>query len=126
MSPVVESLRTAGFTVVDRRRQPRLRVDQCVRMRVLEDGGENWGNATVVDCSGSGLGLRFADPLSEGKYVLIDWRDGYFVGLVRNCRPAGQSWRVGIELEHLRAFRSLVFELMETTRERSTISEPAP
>jgi hypothetical protein len=98
-----------AFDVADRRRHGRIRLEECGQ--VAGRSGPGWTVASVTDCSDSGIGLCTSQEFECGTNIVLSWNGGYFVGNVRNARPDGNLWRVGIELELLTAHAWLLHQL---------------
>jgi hypothetical protein len=97
----------------ERRKLPRLQVDQFVGISFVDDGAD-WCRGSVTDCTELGLGLSSPRPAEPGTAVVIEWDSGYFVGAVRNCALSNNVWRLGVELEPVRAGKVLVGDLIRT------------
>lgn len=57
--------------------------------------------ATIVDISGSGLGLLVPVPLSTGDGIAVDSEMNMALGTVRYCRKSSKGFRVGVQLHHV-------------------------
>lgn len=81
----------------ERRRARRIRINEPVLLLV---GADTW-TGCLVDFSTSGLCIQTDSEVTAGAAVAIEWCYGYFIACVRNCRPAGDKFLVGVELEPL-------------------------
>lgn len=86
---------------MDRRAEPRLRVDCPVTLRVL---GEDYGAAVparIVDISGRGLGVELRSPIPAGTLVQVECADDLLLGEVVYGRPGPDGLHtLGLKIEH--------------------------
>jgi hypothetical protein len=84
--------------LVERRKQPRLKVSESVILIALGDPGSRPIEACVVDMSISGMQVRVPAPLPCDTLVKIDGENELVLGHVRYCEPDRGAYRVGIQL----------------------------
>ena len=103
-SPVDTSLRLQDFDATDapgdeRRREPRA---ACSRpIAILPYCEDRFLHGRFVDCSVHGVGLIVPQPLAVDENFLLKLRGEsltLLVYVIRNCRPADGSFRIGGEL----------------------------
>lgn len=85
----------------DRRREPRLPMDERASMHVLNPllGGRRL--IRVLDVSRGGLMLSSPVPLQLGTLIQVHLRNFIVMGEVRHCTPFGDEFRAGIQVENV-------------------------
>ena len=97
----------------ERRESPRLKVYERVSVSGPPDYSY-WSASSVIDCSEGGLGIYSARPFQPGELIIVSWNAGHFIGVVRDCSPAGEVWRLGVAFEPVDSTRILLAELRLT------------
>jgi hypothetical protein len=82
---------------MERRTEPRIEVNQVVKVTRLGDE-QSTGSGTVISISGGGIGVIVDHPLPVGEPVQVELPDILVLGDVRHCTQDGQQYRAGIEL----------------------------
>jgi|ERR1700680_1589380 hypothetical protein len=92
----------------DRRSEPRFPVDQPVVVTILDSGGREPFEGTVVDLSRSGLGVRVPYSIDLDRRVEIRWSRGTVIAEVRNClRMSPHNYRVGLKTSEVLALAEI-------------------
>ena len=81
------------------RSQPRLEIDEPVHVTVLGES-ETRFLGRIINYSGNGLGLFAERPAAEGAALKVEWRDTLLLGEVCYCRPEGDGFAIGLDVEH--------------------------
>jgi hypothetical protein len=81
------------------RSQPRLEIDEPVHVTVLGES-ETRFLGRIANYSGNGIGLFAEGPALEGSALKVEWRDTLLLGEVRYCRPEGEGYAIGLDVEH--------------------------
>ena len=56
---------------------------------------------TVLNASGTGLGLAVSEPVEPGTAVRIDLGEVLLLGEIVYCQPAKGAWAIGLELDQV-------------------------
>lgn len=83
---------------MNQRREPRFQTDQSVQLTIFGDP-DIQVPATVRNVSGRGLGLEVPHRVEVGSALKVVVDDAILLGEVIYCRPQGNTWYTGIELE---------------------------
>jgi PAS domain S-box-containing protein len=108
-------------TVKDRRTGNRIPTEEPVQLRVL-GGNPVQHKAQLLDFSQHGIRVALDHVVAAGANVIAEWRSGFLVGVVRNCRRGSDGWDIGIELEALPSSRAMVANLKTATEEKNSSS----
>jgi hypothetical protein len=84
--------------LVERPKQPRLKVGESVMLIALGAPGSRPIEACVVDMSSTSVQVRVPAPLPCDTLVKIDGENELVLGEVRYCEPERGAYRVGIQL----------------------------
>lgn len=119
--PPYSSVRHVPITVcMERRREPRLKPEQPVRVTILDESGQHL-DAVVHDVSGRGLGLMTSRPVEAGKALKIQLENAMLLAEAVYCQAAGSGFYVGVELDQiLDGLASLARSLEEFSPEKPT------
>jgi hypothetical protein len=83
---------------VERRKEPRLHVNESVMLLVLGPQGTHPIEGCVVDLSNNGVQVRVPGPVPLDTVIKIDGLDALILGKVCHCRPDLGAYRLGIQL----------------------------
>jgi PilZ domain-containing protein len=86
---------------VEHRREPRFKPHQPARVKVLGLSPTWEIQATTLDISGSGMGLRSDLPLPCGAPVEIETNGTVSHGTVCRCEPDDGCYEVGIQVTEI-------------------------
>lgn len=89
-----------GSMSEERRSLPRFSVNDQILLEVLHGGGFRF-LATLTDYSAKGLRVSLAQPLSAGTPVSLKTEGLLILGEVVWCKPIGDGYEAGIELEQM-------------------------
>ena len=84
---------------MERRKHARLRPSDAISVTILSDESV-CVEATVVDQSARGLGLRLRAPLIPGTPVKIELGDELLLAEVTHCVRQGGEFRAGLVVKH--------------------------
>ena len=84
---------------MDLRSQLRLETDKPVHVTVLGEC-ETKLLGRITNYSTYGLGLLVEKRLPIGAAVKVEWSHTLLLGEVSHCRPEGDGFAIGLELEH--------------------------
>ena len=85
--------------LVERRREPRIRIDEYVRVTALTDPPGNPIIGKTVDLSGRGLSLVLPQSVPRGVPVRVDQSDRLLLGDIVYCLEDDGVFRVGIQVD---------------------------
>ena len=81
----------------DRRRAPRVDLNEPAEMRQLRPFAQPFFHVRVVNLSGSGMRVHSGQFFDPGTLVQVSFKETVSVGEVRYCLPAGGRFHVGIQ-----------------------------
>lgn len=84
---------------MDLRSQQRLEADDPVHVTVLGEC-ETKILGHVTNYSSKGIGLTISARVSVGAAVKVEWSNTLLLGEVCYCRPVGDGFAIGLQLEH--------------------------
>jgi hypothetical protein len=84
---------------MDSRSQPRLETNEPVHVTVLGACDTRF-LGRITNRSGRGIGLLAEQPAPLGSAVKVEWGHTLLLGEVCHCRPVGDGYAIGLELEH--------------------------
>jgi hypothetical protein len=102
----------ADDVLVERRKQPRLKVRESVMLITLGTPGGHPIEACVVDMSSNGVQVRVPTQLPRETLVKIEGEHELILGQVCHCEPEGGAYRVGIRLTSPLPSLALELELL--------------
>lgn len=97
---------------VDRRREPRLEVQEPVEITILTEPEIHFRGWTV-NISGRGMRLLLEQPVPLGSAIRVDLSDRVLLGEACYCQPEGDRWVAGLQLEHCLARAAELARLLE-------------
>jgi hypothetical protein len=118
----------------DRRRYPRFKQNDVVRITLLSEDGRS-ADARIVDASVGGIRLESPLLFATGSLVKVEWKDTLLLGEVLYAQPAGSTNTLGIELtralygvSELRRLNSSLIGADQSKRDRNreAIAEAKP
>lgn len=93
---------------MERRKEPRLKINQDVTITVLGQMIAAPMQAGVLDISGNGMRLRVPAKIPCGAGIKIDSKNALVLAEVSRCVREGHSYAVGVTLLHsLSVFKDL-------------------
>jgi hypothetical protein len=92
---------------VERRREPRIRTNERVRVTQLTGSENAVFDARIIELSGRGLRVSVPYPLMVGSAIKIERPGELWLGEVVYCRASGDSFQAGVEIDQ--AFRDSVY-----------------
>jgi hypothetical protein len=84
---------------MDSRSQPRLETDEPVHVTVLGECDTKF-LGRITNSSTRGIGLVVDRRVLLGSAVKVEWGHTLLLGEVRYCRPEGDGFAIGLDLEH--------------------------
>jgi PilZ domain len=87
---------------MDMRRAPRFFAGQTVAVTVYAEPLSTYA-AEVRNASGHGLGLFLPSPVKSGTALRVSLEDSILLGEAVHCRPEGEGYLVGVQLEQVLA-----------------------
>ena len=84
---------------MDSRSQPGLETDEPVHVTVLGECDTKF-LGRITNSSTRGIGLRIDRLVPLGSAVKVEWGQTLLLGEVRYCRPEGDGFTIGLDLEH--------------------------
>ncbi len=86
--------------VRDDRREPRKVLIARVQLRWQDAAGlARLSTALVEDLSKSGAGIRISEAIVPGTRLEVAGRGEVYFALVKNCRPDGAAYLIGVQRE---------------------------
>ena len=85
---------------LERRREPRIRSNERVQIKILGDRSDEEISATVLDLSGKGLKIQSPIHLCPGTLLQIDSLTHRLLGEAMWCGREGNDYVVGVKVEH--------------------------
>jgi hypothetical protein len=86
---------------VDRRKEPRYAADGWAKVVVPFLAEPVTYAARVLDVSRGGMRLMLRAPLEPGTLLQIEMKSVVATGEVRHCRPEGEQYAVGVQLDEV-------------------------
>ena len=83
----------------EKRIHPRVQADEPAVLTVLKPDPSLRFKAKILDASREGLKLLVPQELLRGSLVQLYFRDLFILAEVRNCRPAGTAFHVGVRIQ---------------------------
>jgi len=83
---------------MDSRQEPRFAADQPVTVTNLGAACSSVA-ATIVNFSARGLRLCLCEELPVGSLVKVEWGTTLLLGQIIYCKPEGEAYSAGMELE---------------------------
>ena len=84
---------------MDSRSQARLETNEPVHVTVLGECDTTF-LGRITNSSSRGIGLLAGQPAPLGSAVKVEWGHTLLLGEVCHCRPEGNGYAIGLELEH--------------------------
>jgi PilZ domain len=84
---------------MDSRSQPRLEANEPVHVTVLGACDTKF-LGRITHSSSRGIGILADQPAPLGSAVKVEWGHILLLGEVCHCRPEGDGYTIGLELEH--------------------------
>ena len=84
---------------MDSRSQPRLEIDEPVHVTVLGECDTKF-LGRITNSSTRGIGLVIDRRVPLGSAVKVEWGNTLLLGEIRYCRPEGDGFAIGLDLEH--------------------------
>jgi len=95
--PVGEDWEISISLTLSRRREARIALTEGLAVGIVGEKGTTLCQATVIDVSPSGMGLRVSQPISLATRVCVEMESEMILGEVRHChRSADGHFNVGI------------------------------
>lgn len=112
-----------SVSVMEKRRQPQLEIDQQVTVTVLGDC-EVLLSGRVVNLSGRGLKLALNEQVTVGAALKIEWTDTLLLGEVCYCVRGGSGFFAGLQLEHALYNTAELSRLSKRLLDESAVEQP--
>ena len=93
-------LRTADKRSMNQRREPRFQIDQFLWITVFGEPDVRLP-ARIKNISPRGIGLELEGPVTAGSALKFELDDSLLLGEVIYCRDDGDSFYLGVQLEHM-------------------------
>ena len=107
---------------MDPRSQPRLETDEPVHVTVLGECDTTF-LGRITNSSSRGIGLVIDRRVPLGSAVKVEWGHTLLLGEVRYCRPEGDGFAIGVDLEHALYHTEELARLARRLLEGDTVQE---